>query len=54
MLEEGGGGMVGFDEQPSLIVWKSPVRKSSENSLSGVICREVMQERHAKSRRRNS
>ena len=34
MLER--GGLVGFDEHLSLIVWKSPVRKSSEkNSFWG-------------------
>ena len=34
MLER--GGLVGYDEHPSLIVWKSPVRKSLEkNSFWG-------------------
>ena len=40
------GGLVGFDEHPSPTVWKSPVRKSSENTLSAVISRKVMRERH--------
>ena len=30
MLER--GGLVGFDEHPSLIVWKSLVRKNSEKN----------------------
>ena len=30
MLER--GGLVGFDEHPSLNVWKSPVRKNSEKN----------------------
>ena len=46
MLER--GGMVGFDEHHSTIDWKSPVRKSSEKTLSKVIWREVMRERHVK------
>ena len=40
--------MVGFDEHHSTIDWKSPVRKSSEKTLSRVIWREVMRERHVK------
>ena len=36
------GGLIGFDEHPSPAVWKSQIRKSSENTLSGVIWREVM------------
>ena len=43
MLER--GGMVGFDEHHSTIDWKSPIRKSSEKTLSRVIWREVMRER---------
>ena len=52
MLER--GGLVGFGEHPSLIVWKSKVRKSSEKTFSGVIWREVRRQQHAKSRRRNA
>ena len=47
MLER--GGLVGFDEHPSLIVWKSPVRKNSEKkTISGMIWREVMRQQHAR------
>ena len=41
------GGLVGLHEHPSPTVWKSQIQKSSENTLSGVIWRDVVRERHA-------
>ena len=42
------GGLVGLHEHPSPTVWKSQIQKSSKNTLSGVIWRDVMRERTQK------